>query len=103
MSDPLLIERYLSCSQRMALDEQCALMGIPRDKWHEVPMLRQLYETMAVLILAAEKKADRQFIRTERFSRRLAADELGVDPDTLGRRLRRSLALVTGQIVRRVS
>ena len=67
--------------------ESCRLLGVPPARWHQVPGLARLYETLAALRLAEELE-DRGGL-SQKDAIQAAAVTLGLNPDTLASRVRR--------------
>jgi hypothetical protein len=80
------VEAALSDTWRLAIAEVCSLLGVPRDRWESLPGVRGIAETLALYRRADELRTKHGY-GIER-SLLEAGGELGLDPDTVSRRLR---------------
>ena len=63
------------------------MLGVPPDRWHQVPGMARLFETVAALRLA-EEIVDRDGL-SQKDAIQAAAVVLGLNGDTLASRVRR--------------
>ena len=81
------VESALGPAWKERLLDACRTLGVRRERWPDVATLRRFFVTMAVSRLVEEYRHDRGWCESK--ARREAAWKLGVDPETVGRRLRR--------------
>lgn len=89
MTDLELIEACLTPTMRAALDELCASLDVPRDRWRSVPALARVFETAAVARRAED--ISRRSRRTESRDQceRIAAQTLRLEHKTMVNRRHR--------------
>jgi hypothetical protein len=87
--DRTAIEAALSPALRAALDEMCALLEIPRDRWQAVPALRAAFETAAVIREGRRLFRRPGFTTAQMLCDEIAADTLGVESAAVETRRRR--------------
>lgn len=80
------IEAALTETWRAAIDEFCAKFGIPRDRWDSVPGLRVTAEVVALYRRVDELCAKHEYGNERALLE--ASAELGLNGDTVSRRLR---------------
>lgn len=81
------IEAALTPTQRVALEEICAVLGVPTTRWLSVPPLRNVFETVAVMAAAAS--IQRAEGGSSEGALLTAALRLGVGPEAAARRATR--------------
>jgi hypothetical protein len=96
MTDRELIEAELTETQRIALGEVSAALGIPRESWRSVPALAHVFETVAVARYAARLRQRPRVRLSKEFCERLAAETLGLEHKTVSNRRYRWRLLASG-------
>lgn len=84
------LEAALGPQNRAALSRFCSTLGVPRDRWQEVPFLQQLFSTVAVIRLAGQlQELEDNGVSSSRGAIERAGRRLDVAPDTVRTRIRR--------------
>jgi hypothetical protein len=88
--DRLRMEAALGTELVEALHAQCRSYPIPLDRWHRVPLLARAWEVTAVTRLADRLRAEEGIGAKTALD--TAAIRLGLEPDTVISRIKRSHA-----------
>ena len=83
------VEQALTDTFRAAIGDMCEVLGVPRDRWDCVPGFRGVAEVIALYRRADELRAKHGYSQERAMLD--AGAELGLDSDTVSRRLRQWL------------
>jgi hypothetical protein len=87
--DQPAVEQVLSETAIAFIGEFCSTVGIPRDKWLQVPALRSALEPLALYRLVDALRAQRGFPQERAMNE--ASEQLGISAGAVSERVRQWL------------